>query len=68
MLLYLTFAGVVGSLGHLGVSVEASFAFLTLTSFGVVQTVTDAAAPLAGFMPRRPIKMAAQSMAVAFTL
>lgn len=65
---YLTFAGVWGGLWSVGVSVEAGLAFLTLTSLGVVQTVTHAPGTLAGLTPRRPIKMAALSMSIALTL
>lgn len=52
----------------LGVSVEAGFAFLTLASFGVVQTVAHASAALARLPPRRPIKAAALSMAITLAL
>lgn len=64
----LTFAGVGGGLRSLRVSVEAGFTFLTLASFGVVETVAHASAALARLAPRRPIKMAALSVSVTLAL
>lgn len=64
----LTFAGVGGGVRPPGISVEAGLAFLTLTPFSVVQTVTHATAALAGLAPRRPIKMAALSVSVTLAL
>lgn len=64
-LVCLTLAGVRGSVWSLGVSVEASFALLALTSFGVVQTVAHPSTPLARLTPRRPVKAAALSVAIA---
>lgn len=64
----LTFAGVGGGLRSLRVSVEAGFTFLTLPSFGVVETVAHASAALARLAPRRPIKMAALSVSVTLAL
>lgn len=68
MFVCLTFAGVGGRVRSLGIPVEAGLAFLTLTPFGVVQTVTHASAALARLTPRRPIKMAALSVPVTLTL
>lgn len=51
-----------------GISVEARLAPLTLTALGVVQTVARAAAALAGLAPRRPVKVAAESVAVTLAL
>lgn len=65
---YLTFAGVGGSVWSLGVSVEARLACLTLRPFGVVQTLTQASTALARLTPRRPIKLAALSVSVTLTL
>lgn len=64
----LTFAGVGGGLRSLRVSVEAGFTFLTLASFGVVETVAHASAALARLAPRCPIKMAALSVSVTLAL
>lgn len=64
----LTFAGVGGGLRSLRVSVETGFTFLTLASFGVVETVAHASAALARLAPRRPIKMAALSVSVTLAL
>lgn len=64
----LTFAGVRRRLGSPRVSVEASFAFLALTTFCVVQTIAYASTPLARLPPRRPVKAAALSMPVTLAL
>lgn len=64
----LTLAGVGGRVRPLGISVEARLAPLTLTALGVVQTVADAAAALAGLAPRHPIKVAAPSVPVTLAL
>lgn len=64
----LTFAGVRGGLRPVGVSVEAQLALLALPPLGVVQAVAHASAALARLAPRRPVEMAAQSVAVALTL
>lgn len=64
----LTLAGVGGRVRPPGVSVETRLAPLTLTALGVVQTVTDPAAALAGLAPRRPIEVAALSVAATLAL
>lgn len=50
------------------VSVESSFAFLTLPPFCVVQTVADASTSLARLTPHRPIKTTALGVSVTFAL
>ncbi|KAF3859343.1 hypothetical protein F7725_021742 [Dissostichus mawsoni] len=60
--------GVRGCLRSLGVSVEAGFAFLTLMSLSVVQTVTNSPAALARLSPRRPVETAAVGMSITLTL
>lgn len=68
MCVQLTFAGVGGGVWPVGISVKAWLAFLTLSPFGVVQTIADASASLARLSPRYPIKAAVLSVSVTLAL
>lgn len=68
MCVQLTFAGVSGGVRSVGISVKAWLAFLTLSPFGVVQTIADASASLARLSPRCPIKAAVLSVSVTLAL